>query len=143
MRSPTTELLCHLRHLEAFLGTAATRLGTGGHVLVIGHRFASGSTLVAALGTTLCSVRSEITFPSAQGRTHFAAFRAVHAEVHTLGVFLLPVSDESRAVMEATIALHLAIRAHGCTLLQVSSVRAIRRERSPTHSEQSQSNGTE
>ena len=46
-------------------------------------------------------------------------------------------------MMEARIALHLAIRARCSALLQVGGVRTIRRERRPTDSEQGEGNGTE
>lgn len=45
--------------------------------------------------------------------------------------------------MEAGIALHLAIRARRCTLLQVCGVRIIRRERRAAHSEQGEGDGTQ
>ncbi len=139
-----TELLGHhLRHFETFLGTVATSLGTSGHFLVIRDRLAGSGTLVTTLRTAHRGVARKCALSGTQRGTHFAALCAVHTQVHALGVFLFPVSNESRAVMEATIALHLAIRARRCALLQVCGVWTIRRERGPTHSEQGEGNGTE
>ena len=139
-----TELLGHhLRDFETFLGTVATSLGTSGHFLVIRQRLAGSRTLVTTLRTAQRGVAREGALSGTQRGAHLAALCAVHTQMHALGVLLLPISDESRAVMEARIALHLAIRASRCALLQVCGVRTIRRERGPTHSEQGEGNGTQ
>ena len=129
------ELLHHLRHVAAFLGAVAARLGTSGHLFVIGNFLAGGCTVVTTLGTTLRRYGGEITLSCAQRRAHFAALRAVHAEMHALGMFLFPLAHERCAVMEARIARHLAIRANACTLQHVGGVWTVGRERGRVHNE--------
>ena len=61
-----TQLLRHLRHFEAFLGTVATSLGTSGHFLVIRDRLAGSGAIVTALCTAQRGMGREIALPSAQ-----------------------------------------------------------------------------
>jgi hypothetical protein len=118
-------LLHHLRHRTTFLGAVATRLGAGDHLLISGKFLASGSALLTAFGTTLRRMPREIALPCAQSRTQFAAFRAVHAEIHAFGMVLFPVAHERCAVLETRIALNLAICTVRGTLQQMGSVRAV------------------
>jgi hypothetical protein len=80
--------------------------------------------------------------PCAQRRAHFAALRAVHTEVHALGMFLFPLAHERCAVMEARIASHLAIGADACALQHHGGVWIVGRERRRAHDEESQSHRT-
>ena len=100
------KLLRHLCHLAAFLGTCAASLGTGGHLLVVGDFLAGGGTVVTAFGTTFGGMSRHRTLSCAERRAQSTAVSTIHAAKHACGVFLLPVADERRAVMEARIALN-------------------------------------
>jgi hypothetical protein len=136
-------LLHHLQHVATFLGAGAARLGASDHLFVIGKLLAGGSTLVTTLGTTFCRWDGELALPCAQRRAHFAALRAVHTKMHAPGILLFAVTHERCAVMEARIALNLAIGADGSAFQHVGSVRIVfrflGRERGHAHNEQSQS----
>lgn len=136
-------LLRHLRDFEAFLGTVSARLGARGHVLVIWHCFAGSGTLVTTLRTAQQGVGRESALPGAQCGTHLAAFCAVHAQTHALGMLLFSVSDEGSAMIEARIARHRAIRARQGALFQVIGVRTVRRKHGAAHSEQGEGDGTQ
>lgn len=100
------KLLRHLCHFAAFLGTCTASLCTSGHLLVVSDFLAGGGTVVTALGTTFGGMSRHRTLSCAESRAHSAAVSTIHAAMHARGVFLLPVADERRAVMEARIALN-------------------------------------
>lgn len=130
-------LLHHLRHCEAFFGALAARLCACDHLLVVRHFLAGGSALFTTFGATLCCNTRESALSSAQGRAHLAALGAIDTEMHALGVILFPLAHERSAVMEARIALNLAIRTHGRALQQVSRVGTVIRDRGRTRHEDS------
>ena len=142
-QSRVSTLLQHLHHLVTLLGAGAARLGASGHLFVIGKFLAGDSTIVTTFGATLRSMGGEVALPGAQRRAHLAAIRAVHAEVHALGMFLFPFADERRAVMEARVARHLAVSAGCCALQHHGGVRVVFRflggERGRAHDEEGQS----
>ena len=143
----TTELLHHLHHVATFLGAGAARLGAGGHVFVIGKLLAGGSTLVATFGATLRRSGGKLALPCAQRRAHFAALRAVHTKMHAPGMLFFAVTHEGCAVMEARIALNLAIGTGGCALQHMGRVRTVfrclAREHGRACDEESQSHRTQ
>lgn len=117
--------LQHLHHLVTLLGAGAARLGASGHLFVAGNLLAGGSTLLTTFGATLRSRRGEVALAGAQRRAQLAAIRAVHAEVHALGMFLFSLPHERRAMMEARVAHNLAVSAGCCALQHHDGVRVV------------------
>lgn len=81
-------------------------------MLVVRELFACGGAVVAAFLTALEHVRCQWTLPRTQGRACLAAFGTVGAELSGLFVFLLPAPDQSETMLEAAVALELAIGAY-------------------------------
>lgn len=125
------------------LGAGAASLGASGHFFVVGNLLAGDSTIVTTFRATFRGMGGEVALAGAQRRAHLAAIRAVHAEVHALGMFLFPLAHERRAVMEARVARHLAVSAGCCALQHHGGVRIVFRflggERGRAHDEEGQS----
>ncbi|MDB5342039.1 MAG: hypothetical protein JWP89_416 [Schlesneria sp.] len=118
-------LLHHFYHISTLFSTIAAGLGTRCHLLVVGDFLTRGCTIFATFRTTFRANGGEFALASAERCTHLAAFGAVHAKMHALGMFLFAVNYQHRTVMEARVAHDLAISADGGAFQHMGRVRAI------------------
>jgi hypothetical protein len=96
-------------------------------MLVIREFFAIQSARVTAFRTALAGGAGELTLTGAEGCRQLAAIRAIDARVHCLCVILVSLGDQLAAVLEAHVALKLAIRTRLGTFHKVLVVRIVGR----------------
>ena len=116
-----------LEHLPTRLRTLATFFGANRHRFVIRELFASRRALIATLGAALARRSGQRAVTRRQARGQLAAIAAVNAEVHALRVLLFAIGHQRRTMMEAHVALDLALRAGFGALHEVISVRVFGR----------------